>query len=1274
MTNNKIKDSNNYEDEDVIIPDESKESDTNNNDHHIMARKKRRKTHNHGNNNGGSGNNNINKEEEEEEVNKLMMHIEGSGSTSNNNTTTSTNATTTAAATQPKGKNRIPPISTINGMKLEAIFHPKFENENRTTQKIRHHMKSKVESGDGYLEVSLKHSGSLVLWSGYDYYYSKNSTCNMFTMTGELLLRQHFYRMYTAMMHHGKKATDGMMMEVDNEHDENHDDDDDPERFYNECSDYIIKHRLTLAFEVVTSVLGDHGDIPNMDFVMLTAIACRKGTSQKNKYERFYTTTEVIEFCQKFHLPHNDIWCYTNIDSVNALFELYDGKEIRENGYATTTIEALSNISQTHVSSVYPHSIYQGEILEGFIIRYVPYAPTKNSSSNGTSLEDETMQRMEQLAKQSQLILENVPPTTVPPCFELVKTRQKEVSVPPPVFTRNIRDVYKESMKTSSNSKGNNKAQQNQDNFASALAKILEGSDNLLSSSTTTTRGRKKRPPRRKVTKISTSSNNSNKQGAAANWDLPSLTQHLTANNTIGPLSSSSLETMRIANLIQNLRKLRKAVNYALFYEETTSNDNDGTRGTEQEDEEGNDSGGGVGGRGGRWICVIHVLHDTTFQKYAKQMKVGIDMPLFRGFSVELSSEPFLQEEQEQDDDNEMESEGVGDEGDHDDEQRKQEKEEGEETLMLKMKLLPYMVRTFICRNNLRLLRQSGPDAFCSAAATLFDRWGISDEGKDKWMPFFAEWATYATNCFNGVKSSNNSKNNNNDDDLPPLTESCYLKHLEHFTKLYESGELIESSSGFVPTLIGGGATGSTGTPSFRGMVIVVAVDGGMAQSVAKFLAGRLGGAHVLPAMDAIKRRQVAGVVMFVPLNEFGRDLRSSLDAIKSYSSLVVVGCNEPDIDETAKSSTMDEKEVKKLKGFAKSLRKVPCGKFIELSRSSLPLNDDGDDISEDPDINIGEKLQDCLNKIQEVSKAAPQLGPADNKKQHQPGLLIFFPGIPGCGTLIRCSIECVCLVSSLMTPSPFPGKSTLVGDMVSEELCRRLSRMTLSDGAEEAKAGTKMERKLVIRVGDQIKKKFWPMLTKDRQKDPSCICIADKNAPAPSWNIVGDSCSNSRGIPVPVLPDSASLETTSINGVIEQEKSVKPNLEHFYPFSLSYLAVCMARVLERPKGSHQGNLDSGTEHACMIVIMFYSLYRNIAAEDFSETLKRKLTSSGALEPPKNVELSFFADANGPELPSDLQDTLIDALKFQVRIFRCRPKMSRLQYLLAHTLCRVLMF
>lgn len=78
--------------------------------------------------------------------------------------------------------------------------------------------------------------------SGGSRYYSKNDANNMVTLVGEFLLEQHM----------------SLVWETDSK--------------YEECSKYVQEHRLTLAFEVVTSVLGDHGDVPKQPYLICKCI------------------------------------------------------------------------------------------------------------------------------------------------------------------------------------------------------------------------------------------------------------------------------------------------------------------------------------------------------------------------------------------------------------------------------------------------------------------------------------------------------------------------------------------------------------------------------------------------------------------------------------------------------------------------------------------------------------------------------------------------------------------------------------------------------------------------------------------------------------------------------------------------------------------------------------------------------------------------------------------------------------------------------------------
>ena len=97
----------------------------------------------------------------------------------------------------------------IKGLRLEAIFHPKFDNERResqprnkkgefdgikssTTSRIRTAMIERLQDQKGYLEVSLKHSGSLILWSGGQRYYSKKFMSQSIHSSGRTTLEATF--------------------------------------------------------------------------------------------------------------------------------------------------------------------------------------------------------------------------------------------------------------------------------------------------------------------------------------------------------------------------------------------------------------------------------------------------------------------------------------------------------------------------------------------------------------------------------------------------------------------------------------------------------------------------------------------------------------------------------------------------------------------------------------------------------------------------------------------------------------------------------------------------------------------------------------------------------------------------------------------------------------------------------------------------------------------------------------------------------------------------
>ena len=933
------------------------------------------------------------------------------------------------------------PNSPIQKLRLEAIFHPKFENE-KSTQVIRQEMKQLVEDQLGYLEVSLKHSGSLILWSGGQRYYSKNSLSNQFTLVAEILLRQHFERAW--------RTSDGQ----------------DGALKYEECSRVLEDSRLTCAFEVVTAVLGDHGDIPNRDFLILTAIADRSK-------ERFYSTGQTIEYAQRFRLPHNDAWAFTTTSSCEKLFRLYD--ESRETGMATDAVAALTQAAEAHVASMYPHVHFQGDILEGFIIRFISYRRQSDSKS--------VEEQLHRLAANAQEILQQVHPS-LPSSFDL--KRPADLAV----YKANIRSLFEKVG-------GPQRGLAARDDFTEKIEEVLRASDGDRN--------------RRRVHKISST---------GSRIDLPDLTRELT--------SKDDQETRRISELLQKLSDLNKTVTYSVVREQLPSCE-------------------------ARTLCIVNVMHDETFLQYQKRKNPGA-MNLFRGFCVEVVNDnetPF------NDGVSSMECDDDNDDG---------------PLLMIKMKLLPYMIRTFICRNQLRTLRQDGSGAFLRASRQLMDRWSISSEGKAKWMPFLEQWAIFAERRLEVSV-----------DGLPPLNSFSYLKHLEHFRHLYERGQTM--------------ALETASPNAFRGFVCVVAPTAESSEHAARVVAEAIECQLICSLKDAVGRWTINGVVCFGTVSDLSKQNFEFLASVSGYSVIVMYGCSdeEIDVDLLGKPGNV----IKACKGKRRPWANLHCFAKWDLSKASIPR--DGAPSSNE--------FLELLSKIRQSTDANAEEG---GSLDWRPGVLVFFPSIPGCG------------------------KSSLLESM-GAELQKRLA-----DSCDDGKP-----RNVHVLVGDELGKQFWLRLKANRTKDLSCLMIADKNIPPSAWENIGATCSATRAFPLAVFPDKAALKTTQILGSRKPDGSFDPVKSHFYPFSLEYLAICMARVLLRKPTSHVGRLDSGAPLAAMIVVTFYSFYRYKSAEEFRENIDAKLKSAGALDSLEPVTLPFMVDGC-LSLPEDVTTTLTEALQLQV--------------------------
>ncbi|GLJ26185.1 hypothetical protein SUGI_0502400 [Cryptomeria japonica] len=219
---------------------------------------------------------------------------------------------------------------------IQATFYPKFENE-KSDQEIRMKMIEKVSQGNGTLEVSLKHSGSLFMYAGHEGgAYAKNSYGNIYTAVGIFVLGRMFQESWGAQAATKQK----------------------------EFNDFLQKNHMCISMELVTAVLGDHGQRPLQDYVVVTAV-----TELGAGKPRFYSTPDIISFCRKWRLPTNSIWLFSTKKSVASFFAAYDA--LCEEGTATSVCKALDEIADISVPATKDHVKVQGEILEGLVARIV---------------------------------------------------------------------------------------------------------------------------------------------------------------------------------------------------------------------------------------------------------------------------------------------------------------------------------------------------------------------------------------------------------------------------------------------------------------------------------------------------------------------------------------------------------------------------------------------------------------------------------------------------------------------------------------------------------------------------------------------------------------------------------------------------------------------------------------------------------------------------------------------------------------------------------------
>lgn len=1031
-----------------------------------------------------------------------------------------------------RGKANLPDLSTnarVKSLRLEAIFHPKFDNENLNNQDIRSSVlenvgkssmtenKSISSNGEngGYLEVTLKHSGSLLLWSGGKRYYSKNSTNNIFTSVGEFLLRQHFLRAWgDDNTNENTTTTKESSVPLSTSK-------------YQECSDYIEKNRLTLSFEVVTSIMGHHGDIPNQDYLLLLSVADRNRGS-------FYDSCQLLQFAQTFRLPHNDVWIYTSLESCEKLFHLYDTS--REDGLADSVVATLNDTADGgHVLSMCPHLIFQGNILEGIVIRYVPFAYQDNDSMSEREIgvASHHISALTNLCKQSVDILKMVPPS------RKIIVPWSMSSASNNLLCTDVRDLRR--------------LHENDDTFQSVLRDVLDAEEYGITSR------------KRKVTRVASERSKGKPKQESDQSDKPNLDLSHTISeilsqenrksreNNSGP--SFDAETIRIATLIHALDKLNIKVAYNVWREDNTMDAGENTVSSCTDTV------------GERYICIVHVMHDSGFQKYHRSTIENKDaMLLYRGFSFEITfqTSEFISNNTKvplsrNADETKRCSESMND---------IIFQQHAHSTLMLKMKFLPYMVRTFICRNGMKILFTSGPEAFIQYAFNQFDKWKISQNAIYKWMPFIRGWSAYCVSDITKKATDGNGVTLS-----VPLTEANYLYFLDHYNDLYSSGSFNDDIDG-------------PSESNFIGLAVIVGTNKDEISRIAQLIAKKLCCSEIFDDVNALTKENMytfvnprrGGAICTAVVSDGVKNIRLLAKEFQEQIHVIGIGCSEKEIEQAYWNYPQGEK--KKFNGISNAWKKGRYGSYIDISRSSFfqDSDDHGTIFAEDSG-SLSELVDHLVDKGGKTQSC------------DGPGILVFFPGIPGCG------------------------KSTLSSVVSTDSL-------NITNG-----------RKIIMLSGDKVKKKYYPLLEKEKSITPSSVLIADKNAPPAAWRSISDICLKTQSIPVAIVPDNLAVTTTRVSDTMKT---------HQFPFSLHFLAVCIHRILQRTDGSHAGKLDAGTQTACMIVVKFFCLYHNMTAEQYIERLNFPSGAQSVLRIP------FFSKATLSDLPEDLKKTLCDAIMLQM--------------------------
>jgi hypothetical protein len=892
---------------------------------------------------------------------------------------------------------------------------------------------------------------------------------------------------------------------------------------------------------------------------------------------------------------------------------------------------------------MYPHCEAQGDILEGIVIRYLDYC--HDSSGACENLLFDLVQPLAQEAKQ---IAANLKESNQQPV--------SDTSPPSILLGTNLRDLFSTSMSGEKALQTLQNALQRIDEveLQTAAKDAKDGEQQASASSVMLPSNKYHKYIGRTTTyqqdalgSASTMSSNfenviSNlvcEQQASEKFNAEQGKEERVMSSSGAIQLSKDTQTQRIAKLIHTLHQFSLPVVYNFF------------RSLEQPS---------------RWIFILQVRIDSVFTKYRKKIlssqkdiinsEERAIMHLYRGFAVRLTFGANNGPSHHPPPSFVNSTIGTAEEQAELKKTKAAVSARDSQPLMLKMKFLPYMVRTFGCRNGLSTLMKSGIIEYDNYVANLLSRWNISQSAMTKWQNTLHFWGKYALEKIQHTDSKIRSDVANegstdvakdfaflnvvvsdNDFDLKggqvtknlPLNSATYLYHLKYF--LYEYSRQSNQQK-----LTCDGC-------ELQALIFVVCFERKYAQIVSEALSQILS-CPCIPFDQILGQKNVVissqvGFVSYCSVSNGTNKMRQLLTKYQQRCIILLLSPTSEELHQHLLDRLNDspgdsdkvtfsiDKEKKKILGMSTQWKTLKCA-ILERG----PISSFFPTGMETSEYLVALMKNELSTQVSSLVKDLKHLIDSIPKPDLRPGILVFFPLIPGSGKSTWCE------VFTPINPGSIRESATIFHAERISNGEYKLKVSALFDG---------QHRDVVLQMSDQMKgERFWPFVRQQKLSCTSSIFIADKNAPPNAWPAVTDIVSESRNFSVAVLPDKQALSTTSVVGTFSRIEDIPGKslsvIRHSYPFSLTFLAVCISRVLNRPLATHPGKLDSSTNNACLVVVQFFSFFRGYTAEMIDDFICHGERDSSI------VRIPFFLDDCSMNLPEELEQCLIDALRLQV--------------------------